>query len=373
MVDKEHHNGVSALKDLAIDHIKQVPFDYMHLVCLGVMKKLIESVVFGKYKPKKLENFLVDVLSNRLITLQMYCPREFARNPRELSKYTKYKATEFRQLLLYTFIVVFCGIIADAQYNHFLLLHASMRVLLNNSSSPEAIEFAKQALDKFVVDAEVIHGLEFLSYNAHGLTHLVLDYQLYGQLDSISAFIYENSMKMYRAYFRKNNQLLPQIYNRIQEQLKFSEHLDNNYDHEVFKAYEIHHCGPIIDGLKESSTQYENIQTPKFFYSIQTSDNTIITESNQIGIIKNIFSHNNLFFFAVCFFKKLKPFYSVLGFPSRDFGVFICLSLDTTVTFITYNEIKSKCYRMPMWVKKRILSTEMNDEMLNNAYVAVVL
>lgn len=108
--DVDHYLKKSAIHDLNINLVKQVPFDYMHLVCLGVMKKLIESLIFGKCSMGKLQNFEVNFLSNLLLTLQNYCPREFARIPREIENYSKYKATEFRQLLLYTFIVASSGI-----------------------------------------------------------------------------------------------------------------------------------------------------------------------------------------------------------------------------------------------------------------------
>ncbi|XP_074115967.1 uncharacterized protein LOC141538430 [Cotesia typhae] len=106
LVDTEHHTELSAIDGLPMDLVKQVPFDYMHLLCLGVMKKLIEAICFGKCMARKLPTYSIEFLSQRLIILHSFCPREFARIPRELDKYTKYKATEFRQLLLYTFIVI---------------------------------------------------------------------------------------------------------------------------------------------------------------------------------------------------------------------------------------------------------------------------
>jgi hypothetical protein len=36
----EHHKMKSVLEDLQIDMIKDIPLDYMHLVCMGVMGKL---------------------------------------------------------------------------------------------------------------------------------------------------------------------------------------------------------------------------------------------------------------------------------------------------------------------------------------------
>ncbi|XP_044581657.1 uncharacterized protein LOC123263177 isoform X1 [Cotesia glomerata] len=372
LTDVDHNKGKSAIHDLSLDLVQQVPFDYMHLVCLGVVKKLMESLVFGSCKPKKLENFKKKILSNRFTTLQLYCPHEFARIPRELDQFSNFKATEFRQLLLYTFIVVFRGVISNDQYDHFLLLHSSMRVLLNCSSSPEHVDFADEALKNFVLQAEDIHGLQFLTYNAHGVLHLVSDYKLYGPLDSISAFPYENQMPKFRDFVRKPNKPLQQIFRRIQEEFQFTDTKENNYKH--FKARNSHNCGPIPGAIENFSMQYENLQTPSFFLSLQNTDNTIITHSGQIGIIKNIIYYNNQYFLAIYFFTDLQPLYSVSNRPSTDFGVFLCTSLnDSKAVIITYDEVQSKCYRMPLWINKPFLDINSNDEQLNNAYVAVVM
>ncbi|CAN7938331.1 unnamed protein product, partial [Ixodes hexagonus] len=47
---EEHHRGTTLLETLPIDLIRQVPLDYMHLVLLGVMKKLLLLWLKG---PKK--------------------------------------------------------------------------------------------------------------------------------------------------------------------------------------------------------------------------------------------------------------------------------------------------------------------------------
>lgn len=49
-VDEDHHKeGKSSLSMLPIGIISQTPFEYMHLVCLGVMKKMLSAWVCGKY------------------------------------------------------------------------------------------------------------------------------------------------------------------------------------------------------------------------------------------------------------------------------------------------------------------------------------
>lgn len=53
-------------------------------------------------------------------------------------------------------------------------------------------------------------------------------------------------------------------------------------------------------------------------------------------------------------------------------GVLLCLDLDDEISYILYTEVMSKCFRMPIWLKKT-LSPHVNDEQLNNAYLAFVM
>lgn len=47
-LDEDHHKGTSLLSLLPISMVSQVPFEYMHLVCLGIMKKLLSAWVHEK-------------------------------------------------------------------------------------------------------------------------------------------------------------------------------------------------------------------------------------------------------------------------------------------------------------------------------------
>ncbi|KAG1657415.1 hypothetical protein GQR58_023391 [Nymphon striatum] len=123
----------SFLSDLAEDHrapnwtipfpgftvnfISQFPVDYMHLVCLGVVRRLLNIWLKGKLKTR-LTNRLVDQLSSALVQLRSHIPSEFARKPRSVREVDRWKATEFKQFLLYTGPVVFTSIIPQEWYNN---------------------------------------------------------------------------------------------------------------------------------------------------------------------------------------------------------------------------------------------------------------
>lgn len=75
-LDEDHHKeGGSPLSLIPIGMVSQVPFDYMHLVCLGVMKKLLTAWVYGKYsRLSKLSGRSLSVINARLNILKNYCP-----------------------------------------------------------------------------------------------------------------------------------------------------------------------------------------------------------------------------------------------------------------------------------------------------------
>ena len=96
----DHQIGNTHLIDSGIDCIMQFPLDYMHLVCLSVMKRVL---LFWKESPRlfRLAPFQINQISERLKNMTGLMPSEFARQPRGLDELRRWKATELRAFLLY--------------------------------------------------------------------------------------------------------------------------------------------------------------------------------------------------------------------------------------------------------------------------------
>ncbi|CAM4659262.1 unnamed protein product [Leuciscus chuanchicus] len=109
------------------------PLDYMHLVCLGVMRRLLH--LWLKLGPLtcRLSGFHINTLSERLVNARRYVPMEFARKPRALREIDRWKATEFRQFLLYTGPVMMKDLLTTEVYKNFMLLFVGIFILCNNS------------------------------------------------------------------------------------------------------------------------------------------------------------------------------------------------------------------------------------------------
>jgi len=100
----------------------------MHLVCLGVVKKLILLWHIGP-SSVKLSNRMKQIISEALISLRNTVPSEYHRRPRSLKDFRLWKATEFRQFLLYTGPVVLKNTLRKDVFLNFLSLHVAMTIL----------------------------------------------------------------------------------------------------------------------------------------------------------------------------------------------------------------------------------------------------
>ncbi|CAC5413101.1 unnamed protein product [Mytilus coruscus] len=147
---EEHHKGLSPVTQLPVDMIKQFPIDYMHQVCLGVVKRLILLWMRGPRADFRLSAVLVGQISENLISMRKFIPKEFVRKPRSLIEIDRWKATEFRQFLLYTGAFVLKDVLEPIYYRHFLALSIAVSILFSEKLTAEHSDYAQDLLEWFV-------------------------------------------------------------------------------------------------------------------------------------------------------------------------------------------------------------------------------
>ena len=167
-------NGDSILKLLDLDMVLDFPVDPMHLVDLGVCRKLLLTWICGPLE-RRLPKNLVEIISARLELLRDYIPREFARLSRSLKFIDRWKATEFGLFVSYIGPVVLAGILSSRLFDNFLVLHVAVRILSSNKYCVDQNEYARKLLNLFVSECERIYGSYFISFNVHCLIHLCDD------------------------------------------------------------------------------------------------------------------------------------------------------------------------------------------------------
>ena len=197
-------NFLFSLKKLGL--VSQVPLDYMHLVCLGVVKKLLSVWTEGKMK---LAPRCIKQVSLRLIGYAKFIPKNFVRKPRSLKELSHWKATEFRTFVLYVGPLALKRILQSDRFDHFMLLHTAIYILISEAAfQSEWVNYAGELLRQFVFKVPSIYDKHLLSYNMHSLQHLHLDSLTHGPLDRISAFNFENHMQTLKRLLRTNHQHL---------------------------------------------------------------------------------------------------------------------------------------------------------------------
>lgn len=84
--DDQHFTGFSPLRLLSIRMVTQFPHDYMHVVCLGVVRKLL---YFWLKKPlhTRIGTPTVQEASSELLRYRAHFPSEFNHKPRALTEF----------------------------------------------------------------------------------------------------------------------------------------------------------------------------------------------------------------------------------------------------------------------------------------------
>ena len=126
-VDDDHHitSTISILTEIpGISIVEDFSLDYMHLVCLGVIKKmLLLWLSVSKHAPLnvRIPSRSVNSISNHLLLLNKFVPSDFSRKCRGLNEIYQFKATEYRFFLLIRGPVILKDILNNECYFHFFV------------------------------------------------------------------------------------------------------------------------------------------------------------------------------------------------------------------------------------------------------------
>ncbi|KAK0145122.1 hypothetical protein N1851_015976 [Merluccius polli] len=336
--DADHHHATSPLERTGLGMVSGFPLDYMHLVCLGVVRRLL--LLWLRFGPVlcRLSGSQVTCLSERLVALQSHVPSEFARRPRRLQDIDRWKATEFRQFLLYTGPAVLKDIVCTQVYN-FLLLFVGIFILSDASLTGHYTDFANDILCLFVSHFNELYGAKFLTYNVHNVTHLAQDVKMHGTLDRFSAFQYENHLGKIKRLIRKPGRPISQIIKRL------SESPFQGHKCKTTKLSKEHGSGPVPPNF-EYATQFKTIQAPAFTLKTDEANSYFYLEG-KVKRVKNILHLNNTVFVAYTEFEEHKPFFDY-PLSSSLLNIYeVCRMSETTKT-CKLEDIDRKAFVIPI-------------------------
>ena len=213
-----HHKVESPFCRLNIDMISTFPIDGMYQVFEGVMKNLLFLWTKGKKNMKRcLKGITLEAVNTSLTSFRSSIPSVFARKPRSLKELGYWKGTEYRQFLLYTGPVVLKDRLLKELYDHFMLLHVAISILVDPALCAVHHGYAHKLLQHYVRNGKLLYGDSYVTYNVHSLVHVAADAMLFGSLDACSAWMFESYLFQVKRMVRSGFRPLEQVICRLAE------------------------------------------------------------------------------------------------------------------------------------------------------------
>lgn len=338
--NEEHHlrGARSPLEVLDMDLVVQFPLDYMHLVCLGVTKRFLRFwIKKGKFVVR-LSSRQINEISSRLNKCRRYIPSEFARKPRSLKHVDRWKATEFRQFLLYTGPVVCNGIVLNDVMDHFRLLQCAIYILASPSFSKTLLDYAAQLLKLYVSSCSDFYGEKFVSLNVHSLTHLAADVKRFGPLDAYSAFPFENHLQFLKKKLRSPNKPLQQLCKRLNEGQKLFA--------KKSKVVDLLLKQPFLDrstNIPDNVQSFKKLQTPNYSLTTRSADSCVKLSTGEVIKIKHIYRTNDKEIMLAGSLCKYHDDIFKYPLPSSALGMFVS-KISKRVKSYPFNLFEQKCF-----------------------------
>jgi len=370
-VHEEYHKGDSPLEFLPIDIVNDVCLDYMHLLCIGITKRLIQLWVKGRKDIRLTEEDKINVSKN-ILALRPYVPLEFSRKPRVLEDIDFWKATELRFFLLYSGQVVLKGKLKKSLYTHFMLLVSGAKLLISNVTCQTHNELAETLFKNFISQYSTLYGDHLISYNVHNLLHLPMFVKKHGPLDNFSCFKYENYLQEIKFSIKCSKYCLREVFNRIIEKQKMFLVIPLELQNFILCEKEIENRTSSIY-FNQSDKLYKQIVINDLAMKIsiiKENDKYVSLKNNYIVKVKHIVQQDlnkSNIKLIVQRFLNCSPFY-MTPLDSSVLGSFIVELTFSECYSIYLNEIKNKCFMIPVNADKAIIM-ELTHSFFENSFI----
>nr|CAH8864594.1 unnamed protein product [Trichobilharzia regenti] len=220
--DANYHRDTSVFEGLPIDMVSIFPLDYMHLVCLGVVRRQLGIWLrLAKQRQLGLGNETIACINERLQAAESCIPKDFQRRCRSLEFLQFWKVTECRLFRMYLGPVVLHDLLPSPLYANFLRLFTSVYILCHPRYHLKLCDTVKQQLRQYVLCFDSLYPDE-LVYNVHALQHLAEDVSEHGCLDTFSVFPYESHLCQIKGRVRSGFRVAKQVASREVERCVFA-------------------------------------------------------------------------------------------------------------------------------------------------------
>lgn len=197
-----------------------LPIDWMHCVCEGVLKRQLFNRWFGNSFIG--EDYSLIHFQDELDTLftSTKIPHDFTRKPRSFSERKHWKASEFRLFVLFAGLPLLrYAVLSDAfdleYFYHFALLVTSLRYLHAVPVIKSNVNKAQVLLDNFVRLLPILYSKKESTYNSHALLHLPQQVLDNGALSLTSAFVFESFIAHLKNLFNGTRGIAKQMVEKL--------------------------------------------------------------------------------------------------------------------------------------------------------------
>ena len=344
-LQEDHHQPnmqdcVTLMEELDLDMIRQFPCDYMHLICLGMTRKLCALLKSGR-KSIRVGSHVLQKISSVLRESSKFIPKEFSRKPRPIECSDKWKATECRLFLLYLAPVVLRDILQEALYKHILLLSCAM--LLVASPNRNHDDVAEEYFKIFVEHFPRLYGEENVTYTTHNILHIMNDVKEHGSVDNFSCFPFENHLASIKRLIRAPNHTLQQVYARLNELDQLNDSQNNKENELEFKLGREHSDGPVIAVGGDVLTQHYSLKLKTFTVQLNDSDRYICT-GEDFFVVKNIIRSTRGVQFVAAKLIKCGDYFT---YPCKSSDLGICVVKENSKSLVLLDpRDATKCMKL---------------------------
>ncbi|CAF4653606.1 unnamed protein product, partial [Rotaria magnacalcarata] len=164
--------------------------DSLHNLYGGAMKKLLKLWFSDEYKRSEWSSFThFNTISKKLY--QYRYPSTTSRTPRPLIQFHRFKANEFRLILLFA-APIFKSYLKPKIYKNYLLLVFAFHLAEFRSLRSTDIDDIRFLLDSFLYEYPSLYTNRHNQQVIHSIDHVVQSVQDYGQLSNYSTFNFES-------------------------------------------------------------------------------------------------------------------------------------------------------------------------------------
>lgn len=336
-----HHKERSLLENLPINLVDDfIVADSLHLIDHGVQKKLLNMWMKGSTLfDSKFTKVDIRELNAKIVQANKEMPSDCHRALRQLTYMSYWKGTEFRTFLLYVGVVVLKDHLHFEAYENFLQLFCAVRIC-SCEKYAGFLGLAKTLFNEFVSNFELIYGSDHIVSNIHNLIHVYDDVKRFGNLNTLSAYKFENALRHIKLQVQARGAPLDQIVRRIVEStnsLKI-----NPIDIDIPKwqpclKYDMkQHTNSIFNAYK-----YIQISSNVFLSIKKPGDRFFLTKKKQIVEMKYAFKLNGEYFVCGDVFLNETSFFSN-PFDSKYIDMYMTQDEKRGSLYFNINQIECK-------------------------------